>query len=444
MLTGTALILVIAASLIFIVIACAVLRWHPFFVLLGTAIVLGIAVGLEFRKTIQTMLDGGAAVFASIGLIIALGTVLGNVLEKTNAAQTIADGFLARAGKKRLLPGISVLGAFVGIPVFCDSGFIILSRLARTLSVKSGIPTGSIALALATGLYTTHVLVPPTPGPLAAAGALGMNEGLGWLILLGLLVSIPALITGYFFAKRYHGPVSLPPDPPAEETIIKKPAFLPAVFPILLPILLIAAGSAIQMLMSPGPAKEFLLFVCHPVVAILLGLLNAFLLLARPYRKEWNAWIQQSLSQAGPIILITVAGGALGAILKETPLAEQFRHWAIDRHFSILWLYMIAYLLAAGLKTAQGSSTAALIIASSILSPLLNGMPGIHLSQQALMVLCIGAGAMTVSHANDSYFWVINQYAGIDVRNMYRYFTRATFFMGLATLLACLVLGLFL
>src|SRR5690606_3661726 len=159
-------------------------------------------------------------------------------------------------------------------------------------------------------------------------------------------------------------------------------------------------------------------------------------------QKKWNSWIQHALTQAGPIILITAAGGALGAVLKATPLAAEFENMITGKNFSLIIFYPIAFLLAAGLKTAQGSSTAALIITSSIMAPLLSGMPFNHVAEKALLVLSIGAGAMVVSHANDSYFWVINQYSKLPVSRMYRYFTTATFFMGLAVLASCMLLSL--
>jgi GntP family gluconate:H+ symporter len=194
------------------------------------------------------------------------------------------------------------------------------------------------------------------------------------------------------------------------------------------------------MVQPEGPLKNVILFFCHPTMAILLGSGAALLLLGRPFRKDWSNWIQSSLSQAGPIIFITIAGGALGAVLKATPLSEVFRAWTERSDFSLLWLYVMAFLMAAGLKTAQGSSTASLVISSSIIAPLLSGLPPLDSVEKALLVLTIGAGAMTVSHANDSYFWVINQYAGIDTPRMYRYFTRATLVMGIATLISCLLL----
>lgn len=202
MLTGLSLILAIVFALLFIIIACSVLRWHPFLVLLGTALLLGIVVGLPTDKTINTVVQGGSAVFGNIGIVIALGTILGEILERTGAANAIAKGIVRLMGEKRSVASMSTLGAITGIPVFCDSGFVILSNLARSLSRQTATSYGAISIALATGLYTSHVLVPPTPGPLAAAGNLGMGNDLGWVILFGFVTAIPAIFVGYFLQKK--------------------------------------------------------------------------------------------------------------------------------------------------------------------------------------------------------------------------------------------------
>lgn len=443
MLTGLPLLLFIFAVLLFIVIACAVFRWHPFLVLLFAAMTMGLGAGFSTEATLNTLLQGGGSVFASIGFIIALGTILGEVLEKTGAVLSIAKAILRRFGSRHILPGMSLLGAFTGIPVFCDSGFIILSNLARSLAQQSAASYSAISLALATGLYTSHVLIPPTPGPLAAVGNLDMAGDIGWVIVLGLVVSIPAVVVGWLFAKKLNKseqPETLAQD--TDEKVLRRPPVWASLLPLLLPVVLIAAGSLLPFLTMPLPLKSVFNFLCNPNIALLTGVLAAFVLLGSSHRNEWNEWIQNALLQAGPILLITAAGGALGAVIKATPIADQFQTMLAGNNYSLLFFFPVAYLLAAGLKTAQGSSTASLIITSSILAPLVAGLPPQTIAEKALLVLSIGAGAMSVSHANDSYFWVINQYSGLPIKAMYRYFTTATFFMGLSVLLSCILLSL--
>jgi gluconate:H+ symporter, GntP family len=442
MLTGLPLLILILIILLLIIYSCAVLKWHPFPVLIISAIMLGLIAGISPKLTLDTILSGSGAVFASIGLIIALGTILGEILEKTGAVTSIANYILQKAGSKYALISMSALGGLVGIPVFCDSGFIIISRLAGSISKQSNISHAALSIALATGLYTTHVLIPPTPGPLAAVGNFNMADDIGWVIFLGMIVSIPPILTGWYFAKRIAKKQSSLHV--AEESIsenqIHNPGLFISMFPLILPVVLIALGSMTNFMNLYPQQESILQFICNPTIALLLGVISALLLLAYTRIKEWNGFIHHSLLQAGPIILITAAGGALGAVLKATPIAEEFKLLVINNDVSTTWFFPIAFLLAAGLKTAQGSSTASLIITSSIIAPLLSGMNLEHAGAKALLVLCIGAGAMTVSHANDSYFWVISHYGKIPVRNMYRYFTSATFFMGLSILLSCMVI----
>lgn len=442
MLTGLSLILAIVLALGFIILACSVFRWHPFLVLLGTALALGIVVGLPADKTMETVIAGGSSVFGSIGIVIALGTILGEILERTGAATAIAKAIVRVMGEKRSVASMSTLGAVAGIPVFCDSGFVILSNLARSLSKQTATSYAAISIALATGLYTSHVLIPPTPGPLAAAGNLGLAGDLGWVILMGFIAAIPAISVGYIFARKI-AKHTAPVDELHQEVQAKDlPPLFRSVLPLILPVLLIAGGSFLPILeLEPGTEK-LLQFFFNPNTALFISVVVALVILGMKFKSEWNEWIQKSLSQAGPIILITIAGGALGAVLKATPLADEFKEMMQGKQLSAFVLFPVAFLLAAGLKTSQGSSTAALVIASSILAPLMGSWGLDHTAEKALLVTSIGAGAMTVSHANDSYFWVINQYSGITVPQMYRYFTLGTFWMGIAVLVTCMGLSL--
>ncbi|MBC6490729.1 GntP family permease [Flavihumibacter stibioxidans] len=421
--TGIALLLVILASLLFIIIGCAVLKWHPMIVLLVAGAACGLITGMPVRKTLDTLLSGAGAVFSSIGFLIVFGTLLGETLEKSGAAQALANIAVKKLHKRYLLQATGIIGMLVGIPVFCDAGFIILTRLVSNMSAEAALAPGSMQLALASGLYSSHVLVPPTPGPMAAAGNLGLAEHLGWVILFGLIAVIPALFIAWWMVGKYKGEIltgepATRPEPTAKGTI----NIWRAIIPLLLPLLLITAGG-------------------HPVFALFISSMLALLLTAIKRRAEWTGWINQSLVQSGPIILITTAGGAFGAILKATSLQQMMEEFVRDQQISTLIIFPFSFALAALLKSAQGSSTAALIISSSMLFPLLGPF---HLDppQTALVLLSIGGGAMTVSHANDSYFWVIHQYARIPVHDLFRYYSITTGLMGLTVLLSSMLLYL--
>ncbi|HYH55859.1 MAG TPA: SLC13 family permease, partial [Anseongella sp.] len=331
MVSGTPLLLIILLAILFIVLASSVGKLHPFLSLVMAALGLGFAVGMPAGEIAATLTSGFGAITGSIGLIIVFGTVIGVALEESGAASRIAESLVKSFGPRKIVLAMSCVGGFIGIPVFCDSGFIILSKLAAKLGRQTGKSPLSISIAVATGLYATHVLVPPTPGPLAAAGNYGVGGYLGQVILVGLLLAVPGVLAGYWWAVR-QGRLLAGDEPAGKETLPGpaqvKPAEkqapdrttadeasgngLPPLFlsllPLLLPVLLIACGSAGALMNAPS----WVLFAGNPAIALLLGVFSSFFLLKKQARTHLNLWIGKALQQAGPIILITAAGGAFG------------------------------------------------------------------------------------------------------------------------------------
>lgn len=440
--TGIALLLVILASLLFIILACGLAKWHPMIVLLVAGAGCGLLTGMPVRKILDTLLNGAGAVFSNIGFLIVFGTLLGEVLEKSGAAQALANIAVKKLHKRYLLQATGIIGMLVGIPVFCDAGFIILTRLVNNMSAEAALAPGGMQLALASGLYSSHVLIPPTPGPMAAAGNLGLAEHLGWVILFGLIAVIPALFIAWWMSGKYKGEL-LPGEaiPPTTLVTTGSNNIMGSFIPLLLPLVLIAAGSILPSYTNNSNTRDMLWLIGHPVVALFISSMLALLLTGSGRRKEWIGWINHSLVQSGPIILITAAGGGFGAILKATSLQQLMEAFVRDQQISTLVIFPFAFALAALLKSAQGSSTAALIISSAMLFPLLEPFH-LDIPETALVFLSIGGGAMTVSHANDSYFWVIHQYARIPVHEMFRYYSITTGLMGLTVLLTSMLLYL--
>ena len=438
MVTGSILLLIILAALVFIVLACALMKWHPMLVLLVTALVTGIATGLGPDKTITTIFNGAGTVFAAIGYIIVAGTLLGEVLEKTGGAAGLADKLMGSVSKKKILPATAAIGLLVGIPVFCDSGFIVLTRLVQAMANVTGHPAASMQLALATGLYTSHVIIPPTPGPMAAAGNLGLSSSLGWVILLGIIVSIPSIITALWMVKKIDYPIMNQvseqlPEKPKQNNAGK------ALFVLLLPLLLITTGVIIPSVTHNDEVVKTSKLLGHPAIALFISAIIAMVLLGSKQRQQWGEWISTALVQSGPIILITTAGGAFGAILKETALQQEITSFLDGNNIPVIAIYPFAFALTAIFKTAQGSSTAAMIICSAMIYPILGAFE-LSLQQNVLVLLSISGGAMAISHANDSYFWVVSQYGKIPVRDMYRYYSVSTLLMGLSVMLTCILL----
>jgi len=442
------LLFIILLGVIFIVLATAVLKIHPFLALLFSAFFVGIASGMPLTTVVEHVNAGFGGLMTSIGLVIVAGTIIGVILEKSGAAYRMAEVVLRILGEKRPQLAMSVIGYIVSIPVFCDSGYIILSSLKKALAKRAKVTVASMAIALATGLYATHVLVPPTPGPIAAAGNIGAADYLGTIILIGLLVAIPATIVGYLWARKVGTKINVEADSDALELnydeIVKSFGKMPSTFksflPIILPIVLIGIGSVATLVGGDSGWINFLKFLGSPTVALLLGVLASFLLLPELSEKTLSSWVGEALKEAAPILLITGAGGAFGTVIKNTGVAELLQNMDLGALANGALFLLIPFLIAAALKTAQGSSTAALVITSALIAPMLPQLGIEGAIPLALVVMAVGAGAMTVSHVNDSFFWVVTQYSGMKVTDAYKAMTMATLLQGVTTIIVAMIL----
>ncbi|HPI92749.1 MAG TPA: GntP family permease [Deltaproteobacteria bacterium] len=436
-------------ALVYLIVAIALIifltaRYHmnAFVVLLLVAFLYGLFAGMPLPEIVKNIRTGFGNTLGYIGIVIVAGTIIGTILEKTGAALAMTNAILKLVGKERSPLAMSIAGYVVSIPVFCDSGYVILTPLNKALAEETGKSMAVMAVALATGLYSTHCLVPPTPGPIAAAGIL--NADLGRVIALGLIASIPAMVAGYlwaiFFAKRYDIEAIL------EETydsLMEKYGKLPSTAlsfaPIVVPILLIFLKSIADYPTKPfgeGGLAAFFSFIGDPVTALILGVFIALLLVKEAARKEAvSSWMDLGVKHAALILAITGAGGAFGAILKASPMGEFLGNTLSTYHLGIF----LPFLIAAALKTAQGSSTVAIITTASIMAPLMESLGLVP----ALTVLAIGAGSMTVSHANDSYFWVVSQFSDMEVPVAYRAYTTATLVEGVVAFVTVWVISLF-
>lgn len=439
MVTGTPLLLIILASILLVVLLTGKAKLHPFLGLMAACFFLGIASGMPLPEIITAIETGFGSLMRSIGIIVIFGSVIGIFLERSGGAMKIAQTIILLAGKKRTLSAISLIGAVVSVPVFCDSGFILLSGLPEKLSKLSGQAKAGLSLGLATGLYTTHTLIPPTPGPVAAAGNIGASEYLGTIILVGLGISIPVLLVAQFFSGKLGRsivPDTVLTEPEKAEAVPGLPSLSRALIPLLLPIGLIAAGTILR---ATGLATPLTGFLSAPLTAIFIGAVVAMLLLRPKDKGEYGSWFGKAVAVAGPILIITAAGGAFGGVLKATPLSESVSQWIGNGTASGLAILCIVFLIAAVLKTAQGSSTGAMVITSSLLAPLIPVLGWDAPLEFALAVTAIGGGAMMVSHYNDSYFWVVSQFSGMSARATSRSFSVLTVLQGL-TVLACVML----
>lgn len=436
----------IVIAVIVMIIAISKFKQHPFVVLITISVLVGILSGMKVNDVVLKVQSGFGGILSSIGVVIISGTIIGTILEKTGAALTMANTILKIVGKDRSVLTMGITGYITGIPVFCDSGFVILSPISKALASRSKISLSIMGTALSGGLYATHCLVPPTPGPIAMAGTLGANLGL--VILVGLLISIPGVIAAIIYAKKAASKIYIPADSDDNvDDLMQKYGKLPGVLhsfsPILLPIILIALKSIADFPSNPfgyGVIKTFFSFIGSPVIALILGIFLSMTLLTKVSKDERLNIISEGILNSASILAITGAGGSFGEILKSLPIADILSSSLLQFNIGVFLPFIIAMLL----KTAMGASTVSMIVTSSMMLPLMATLGFTSEIQKVLVIMAIGAGAMTVSHANDSYFWVVSQFSNMTPQQAYRCQTGVTLVQGLTTIIIVFILSLFL
>lgn len=413
------MIILLFVVLVLAIIVIAIVRFdiHPFLALFVGAILYGLLTGMSTETILAAIAEGFGGVIGKIGLVILLGVIIGTFLEKTGGALVIAQKVLSWIGEKSVMLAMMITGWLLSIPIFGDSAFVIMSPINKLLSYKAKVSFAATTVALTLGLTATHSLVPPTPGPIATAGIL--NADLGMVILWGAILSALALIPCFFFVKYYVTRFHLEPklDEAIQSSITRYPSLGKSMVPILIPLTLIVLASIATYPTKPlgeGPVASVLIFLGAPVIALLLGAFLSFFLPDKFDIKLLgsNSWIAQAVAASAPIILITGAGGVFGMMLQKSGIADLVSQNMADAN----WGIFLPFLMALALKTAQGSSTVAMITTASIVAPLL---PVLGLDSEIMKVfatLAIGCGAIAISHANDSFFWVMTQMSGMNIR----------------------------
>ena len=447
--SGYLLLIYFLIAIALIIVAGARWKIHPFLVLIGVSMLLALACGISPERLPAVIGTGFSSIFASIGLVIIFGTAIGMILEKSGGAVKLADIVLKAVGRRHPQLAMLLLGWILSIPVFCDSGFVIVNPIRKWMARRSGVSPVTLAVALAGGLYISHVLIPPTPGPIAAAGMLGLEDNLLLVIGLGVLCSIFPLAVCYFWANHIGPKIKLEEeaqdnkgceqtDESASElfrksiAVEKLPGGWMSALPLIVPILLMGVSSVLSM---TGSNISWAIFLGKPVIALIIGFLCALPLIRR---NMINEVMGQTLTTAGPIIFITAAGGILGQVIMETGFVDFVKENASS--LSGIGIFF-PFLIAAILKTSQGSSTVAITTTAGIMgafssSESLMSVLGLCSPLAAgLTVMAIGSGAMMASHANDSYFWVVTNFSGMKLEQGYRTHTMMTILISLATML---------
>jgi len=445
---GIALVIAFIVAIIVMVVAISKWRIHAFLSIMGVSILFAFAAGIKLTDIPGIIGAGFSGTFTSIGIVIILGALIGNILEKTGGALKLSDMVVQLVGKKKPELAVLIMGWIVSIPVFCDSGFVILNPIRKALAQRTKASNAAMAVALSAGLYTSHVFIPPTPGPIAAANTLGAGDYLLLVIGIGCLVSILPLIAGWLFSKYIGRKI------PAEvkvgegetvktyEELVKEFGELPGGFaalaPILVPIVLMALASIASMAKMTGGFSDLLKFLGAPVIALAVGtIFGVSLLFSQKKGATFFKLTDDTLRVVGPILFVTAAGGVLGRVVSSSSLVGFIKDNAVN--FSTIGIFF-PFILSAILKTAQGSSTVALTTTAGILQPLLAVLGITTPALTAVTVMAIAAGAMTVSHANDSYFWVVTEFGGIETRDGYKTQTLMTLVIGLASMIGIVAL----
>jgi len=460
--SGIALIVCFVIAIILMIVMISKLKVHPFLALMSISLVLAIVAGIDLSKIPAMIGVGFSGTFKSIGIVIIFGTIIGTVLEKTGAALKLADMVVKLVGQRRPELAMLIMGWVVGIPVFCDSGFVVLNSIREALYKKISASPVAMSVALSGGLYASHVFIPPTPGPIAAAGTLGLGGNLLLVIIMGTVVSVPVLVAVYFFSKSIAKSVTIS-DKEADATItasyeelLKKFGTLPSGFlslaPIIMPIIFMAVGSVIDVLAKQGMLDKaallpkIFLFLGNPIIALAIGVIFCVFLLAETKKmREFDHITNESLKIAGPILFITAAGGVLGNVITEAGFVNFIKENAST--IKAIGIFF-PFIISAVLKTAQGSSTVAIITTASIMgafsadNSLMQTLGFTSEISAALCVMAIASGAMCVSHANDSYFWVVTNFSKMTADQGYRTQTAMTFIMGIVGMISVYILSL--
>ena len=434
------LVLLLIAAIAFIVRSTTRFKLHPFLALLIAALGYGLLSGMPLSDIVASVNNGFGNIVGQIGIVIIIGCIIGTFLEESGAAFVMARSTMRLFGEKRVPLVMLILGYIISIPVYADSGYVILTPLNKAVTKKAGISLACTAIALSLGLTITHCLVPPTPGPIAGAAILGADLGL--VILTGFIASLIVLLVSYFFVTKYASRTYIDPDPEQSEPdfgdrLDKAPSALRSFIPILVPLVLIVLKSVSDFPTAPlgdGVFRQIIGFIGQPVTALLIGMFISFTLPAK-FSKDMlstGGWVGKSLSSAAVIIMITAAGGSFGRVLSDSGIADVLKDALSGANLGI-WM---PFIIAAALKTSQGSSTVAIVTTASIIAPLADMLGFISPMEKALAVTAICSGAMVISHVNDSFFWVVTQMSGMSIRQGYKLHSLGTLIGGICSMLA--------
>lgn len=449
-------IIMLVISIAMLMILTIKFQAHPFIAMILVSIFLAFILYVPSNKEADSFTEISALIgngfgnaLANVGIIIVLGSIIGNILEMSGAALKMGEVVIKVVGKYHPAIAMNILGFIVSIPVFCDSGYLILTPLRKVVAKRTGASPVALSIALSTGLYASHALIPPTPGPAAVVNLFNLQGHLFTVIIIGLIVAIPTSLVGAFygiFISKYIQKPNYVDKSPTYETLISDIGELPPAYksfaPIFIPIILMAMGTIVRFF--PIELNDFIkrvfIFLGEPSMALFMGFLFSLSLTHKFNREEISMWIGDGIASSGRILAIVGASGAFAEVLKSTELVNyipQLSGWFSSVSLGII----LPFALSSLLKIILGSSTIAVVTVATVLAPFLPTLGYTTIISQVLVLMSIGAGSMVVSHANDSYFWIVVELSGLKIKDAYKARTLATLLQGITALIIILVMA---
>lgn len=420
--SGGQMIFGLVVSIFLLIFLIMKTKIHAFPALIIAAALTGIIGGMPSTNVIASITKGFGNTLGSIGIIIGFGVMMGEIFEFSGAAKRMAKTFIKGLGKGREELALAITGFIVSIPIFCDSGFVILAPLAKAISKKTKKSVVTLGVSLALGLVVTHSLIPPTPGPVGVAGLFGIS--VGSLMLWGIVLSIPMVFGGMIYAKYIGKQIYQIPSEDGEgwvrlsgaQTLLdytddkddeKLPSTVAAFAPIVVPIILILLQTVTAVMKLQGPVFNIINFFGTPVIAVGMGLLIAiYTLTNKVSRKETLEQMEKGIKAAGIIILVTGGGGALGMVLRDSGAGNYIAELIAKTPLPAI---LLPFVVASLVRLIQGSGTVAMITAASITAPM---MATLNVNP-VFAALAACTGSLLFSYFNDSYFWVVTRLLGI-------------------------------
>jgi len=427
MVTGNLLIVIFIAALLFLFFLILKVKIEPFVALIGVAFLTALAVRIPIADISTVVATGFGDTLISVGILIGLGVIFGQLLAASGAVEKIAQSILNVFGIKKSPAGLALTGTAVSIPVYFDAAFVILSGLIKSLSEKTKLPAVTFVTALAVGLIVSHSTIIPTPGPMIVAENTGSDLGL--FIVYGLIIAIPAtLIGGYlygiFIGKRMKFDKDIDIEAAEAQTYKKEISTGLSFFMLGLPILLIVGNTVTQMIAPDTTLANTFGFIGDKNIALFISVVVAIILLKPYIVQDYSSLYNDAINSAGVILLITGAGGAFGAVINESGIGDHLitvmQGWNIH-------IFLLAFIFTQILRASLGSSTVALVTTSSILGPQVAAL-GVS---PVLLGLAICSGAIGLSLPNDSGFWVVNKFGKLTITQTLKAWSLGGFIAGL-------------